>query len=132
MLSLALVMACVSIFLSFSEKAEATTAVSKVIAIVQLTDVDNPTVAGFQEAMTGLGYREGQEVVYLNSGAVGRSDRLEDVIHSHLLKQPDLIFVSSTPATQAVKRLTEARQQPPVVFAPVNDPLRAGIVTDLR
>ncbi|MDO8958529.1 MAG: ABC transporter substrate-binding protein, partial [Rhodocyclaceae bacterium] len=50
----------------------------------------------------------------------------------HLAKNPDLFLVSSTPATQAVKRLTEANRKPPVVFAPVNDPLGAGIVADLR
>lgn len=102
------------------------------IALVQLTVVDNETVAGFKEAMTTLGYREGGEVDYLSSGPVGSIDRLDEVIGAHLQASPALIFVSSTPAAQAVKRLTEARHAPPVVFAPVNDPLDAGIVPDLR
>jgi putative ABC transport system substrate-binding protein len=104
----------------------------RLVALIQLTEVDNNTVAGFKEAMTRLGYREGIEVTYLSTGPVGNADRLEETIRGHLQHKPDLIFVSSTPATQAVKRLTEADQHPPVVFGPVNDPLAAGVVGDLR
>lgn len=100
--------------------------------MVQLTSVDNATMAGFRHAMTGLGYRDGIDVVYLSTGPVGDVDRLNDVIRMHLHKHPDLFVVSSTPAMQAVRRLTEARRHPPVVFAPVNDPVDAGIVADLR
>ncbi|MBI2276680.1 MAG: ABC transporter substrate-binding protein [Dechloromonas sp.] len=102
------------------------------IAMLQLTAVDNDTVLGFQETMTTLGYREGIEVEYLSAGPVGSTERLENVIRDYLKKNPDLFFVSSTPATQTVKRLTEERRQPPVIFAPVNDPLGSGIVADLR
>lgn len=104
----------------------------RVIAMVQLTEVDRNTVHGFQEAMTKLGYREGKNVVYLSMPPAGSVDKLEGIIRAHLARKPDLIFVSSTPATQAVKRLTEASSKPPVVFAPVNDPLGAGIVADLK
>lgn len=104
----------------------------RVIAMVQLTAVDDNTVAGFREGMAGLGYRDGTDVSYLSSGPLGSGDRLDEVIRGHLEKKPALIFVSSTPATQAVKRLTDAGQHPPVVFAPVNDPLDAGVVADLR
>lgn len=102
------------------------------IAVAQLTAVDNETVSGFKEAMAELGYREGFEVVYLPTGPIGAVDRLESVIREYLKKGPDLFFVASTPATQTVKRLTDERSQPPVIFAPVNDPVGAGIVTDLR
>lgn len=104
----------------------------RIISIVQLTSVDDATVAGFREAMAGLGYREGVDVVYLGAGAVGSVEALDSAISKHLEKKPDLIFVSSTPAALAVKRLTDGRKKPPVVFAPVNDPLSAGIVADLR
>lgn len=104
----------------------------RVVALVQLTEVDNNTVAGFKEAMTQLGYREGIDVSYLSTGPVGSANRLEETIRGYLQQKPDLIFVSSTPATQAVKRLTEADKHPPVVFGPVNDPLAAGVVGDLR
>ncbi len=104
----------------------------RVIAMVQLTDVDRNTVRGFQEAMAKLGYREGKNVVYLSLPPAGSADKLEGIVRAHLARKPDLFLVSSTPATQAVKRLTEASGAPPVVFAPVNDPLGAGIVADLK
>lgn len=104
----------------------------RTIAVVQLTSVDDATVSGFRAAMSGLGYREGIDVSYLSTGAVGDIERLDDVIRLHLAKNPDLVLVSSTPATQAVMRLTQVGRQPAVVFAPVNDPLSAGIVADLR
>lgn len=103
----------------------------RVIALVQLTEVDASTVTGFKAGMEAAGYREGEEVIYLSSGPAGEIDRLDGIIREHLSKKPDLIMVSSTPATQAVKKLTEGMNIP-VVFAPVNDPLSAGIVTDLR
>lgn len=102
------------------------------IAMLQLTAVDNDTVLGFQEAMTTLGYREGVEVEYLRTEPVGSTDRLQNVVREFLKKNPDLFVVSSTPVAQTVMRLTEERRQPPVIFAPVNDPLGAGIVADLR
>ncbi|NTV94678.1 MAG: hypothetical protein HGA75_04590 [Thiobacillus sp.] len=103
----------------------------KVIALVQLTEVDARTVAGFQAGMAAAGYREGQDVVYLSAGAAGSVGHLDDIIRGHLAKHPDLFMVSSTPAAQRVKRLTEGMTIP-IVFAPVNDPVSAGIVADLK
>ncbi|MFA5082571.1 MAG: ABC transporter substrate-binding protein, partial [Hydrogenophilaceae bacterium] len=101
------------------------------IALVQLTAVDSQTVAGFKAGMAEAGYREGENISYLDSGPVGSIERLDAVILAHLGRMPDLFLVSSTPATQAVRRLTEGKGIP-VVFAPVNDPVAAGIVADLK
>lgn len=103
----------------------------KVVALVRLTAVDTATVAGFKAGMAEAGYREGREVVYLDTGPVASIERLDTVILGHLARKPDLFMVSSTPAAQAVRRLT-ANKPIPVVFAPVNDPVGAGIVGDLR
>lgn len=133
LLAIALAIAAgLALFLFHDEAPTPRKAAPRIVALVQLTAVDTHTVAGFKEGMARLGHRENSEIVYLTTGPVGHIDKLETVIQSHLTKHPDLIFVSSTPATQAVKRLTELKRHPPVVFAPVNDPLAAGIVTDLR
>lgn len=124
--------AALLLFLLQAEAPAPASAGPRVVAMVQLTAVDSGTVAGFQEAMARMGYRENHDIVYLTTGPVGHVAKLEEVIRTHLSKHPDLVFVSSTPATQAVKRLTDQEKHPPVVFAPVNDPLAAGIVTDLR
>ncbi len=104
----------------------------RVITMLRLTAVDNHTVAGFQAAMTKLGYQDGQRVTYVDAPPAGSVDKLEGIIRSHLDKKPDLLLVSSTPVALAVKRLTEASGKPPVIFAPVNDPLAAGLITDLK
>jgi len=105
----------------------------QVIAMVQLTEVDRSTVAGFQEEMATLGYQEGKNITYLSVPPAGSIDKLEGIIKGLLAKQPDLLLVSSTPATLVAKRLTATdRKKPPIIFAPVNDPLAAGIVTDLK
>lgn len=103
----------------------------RVVSVIQLTAVDAATFEGFKEGLAALGYREGRNITYLYDGPAGTIDRLEPIILAHLLRKPDLIFVSSTPATLAVKRLLAGRDIP-VVFAPVNDPVAGGIVASLR
>ena len=104
----------------------------RVIAMVQLTEVDRDTVAGFKEGMAALGYHEDRNVTYLSVSPAGSVGNLDPIIRDLLARKPGLILVSSTPATLVVKRLTEASKKPPVVFAPVNDPLGVGIVADLK
>lgn len=102
-----------------------------VVGVVQLTPVDTTTLQGFKEGMAELGYREGKDIVYLDEGPAGTIDRLEPLIRRHLAAKPRLFFVSSTPATQAVKKHLGSSAIP-VVFAPVNDPVGAGIVASLK
>lgn len=101
------------------------------VALVQLTAVDSQTVAGFKAGMAAAGFRAGEKIVYLDPGPAGGIERLDAIILDLLSKKPDLFMVSSTPASQAVRRLTEGKGIP-VVFAPVNDPIAAGIVDDLK
>lgn len=102
-----------------------------VISVVQLTPVDAATLQGFKEGMAQRGYREGKDIVYLDEGPAGTIARLEALVRRQLAAKPRLFFVSSTPATQAVKKHLGATAIP-VVFAPVNDPVDAGIVASLK
>ena len=102
------------------------------IGVVSFTAVDRVTYAGFQEGLKKLGYGNGRKPVeYLFQSAGGDHKVLAAVVEKVLAFQPDLIFVSSTPATQAVKKATR-QNRIPVVFGPVNDPLSAGIVPKIR
>lgn len=101
------------------------------VALVRLTTVDTQTVAGFKAAMAAAGYHEGERIRYLDQGPAGNIDRLDAIIQTHLRARPDLFLVSSTPATQAVQRISR-ESGIPIVFAPVNDPLEAGIVDNLK
>lgn len=103
----------------------------RVVALVHLSETDALSGVGFREGMAAAGWHEGKQVVYLANGPAGSADRLEAVISDYLRHKPDLILVSSTPATRAVQKLT-AGTGIPVVFAPVNDPVSAGLVADLK
>jgi putative ABC transport system substrate-binding protein len=129
---LAFVVLLVGLFGCQRELSPGLQAAPKVIAMVQLTEVDKGTVSGFQEGMKALGYEEGRNLAYLAVPPAGSPDKLEVLIRRELAENPDLLLVSSTAATLVAKRLTEAKGTPPVVFAPVNDPLGAGIVSDLK
>lgn len=101
------------------------------IGIVQLTAVDTATVDGFKTRMTELGYEEGLDVRYRHPGPAGTIERLDPIIADHLAAGVDLLFVSSTPAAVAAQRAT-ADHPVPVVFAPVNDPVKAGVVKSIQ
>ncbi len=104
---------------------------SFVIGVVALTDVDNSTFAGFKEGMEQLGYIEGKNVTYLADGPAQEISKFDSIISNYLSKGVDLFLVSSTPGTMAVQKATKENKIP-VVFAPVNDPVGAGIVKELK
>jgi putative tryptophan/tyrosine transport system substrate-binding protein len=101
------------------------------VAMVQLTEVDHATVIGFKQGLHALGWQEGVNIIYFDDGPAGSIDKLDSLIKRHLQRQPDLIFSSSTSATLAAKRLS-ANSGIPLLFAPVNDPIAAGIVSNLQ
>lgn len=100
------------------------------IGIIQLTEVDTQTFAGLKEGLADQGFAEGEDVTYHFEGPAGSVDRLPGQIDRMLERGVDLIVVSSTPGSQAVLKATQGRDLP-IVFAPVNNPLSAGIVDDL-
>lgn len=101
------------------------------IAMLSLTAVDAATQQGFKQRMEELGYHEGREVVYDVAGPAGTAARLDGLLAELLARRPHLLLVSSTPATQAARRAT-AGTGVAVVFAPVNDPVAAGVVASLK
>ena len=100
------------------------------VGVLQLTDVDVATYEGFRAGMEERGYREGETISYVYHGPAQQAARLGPMIDTLLDSEVDLIFVSSTPATQAVKHAI-ADTSIPAVFAPVNDPVKAGVVDSL-
>lgn len=102
-----------------------------VIGVVQLTSVDAATFSGLAEGLAERDYRVGRNVVFLNEGPAGGIGNLAPMIARHLAHKVDMIFVSSTPATQAVMQATRGTGIP-VVFAPVNDPVGSGIVRNIQ
>ena len=103
----------------------------KFIGSVSLTEVDIQTMNGFKAGLQELGHVEGRDFVLAAAEPAREIGRLEPLIAGHLRNRVDLLLISSTPATLAAKRLTESNPVP-MVFAPVNDPVGAGIVPEMK
>lgn len=97
----------------------------KTIAFVSLSDVDDNTFAGFKIKMEELGWIENDNIKYTMAGAAKDVAYLPNKVKNIIAQNPDMILVSSTPATQEVKK---QNKNIPVVFCPVNDPIGANIV----
>lgn len=102
-----------------------------VVGVVSLSKVDRSTLKGFKEKMSRLGWKEYDNITYIDYGPAGKIQKLDTKIKPLIKHNVDLIFVSSTPGTLAVKKFTQNKQIP-VIFAPVNDPVASGIVKSLR
>jgi putative ABC transport system substrate-binding protein len=97
------------------------------IGVVNGTPVLDPILQDFKASMVELGYIEGENVEYVYEGPPAKIEDLDGVVARVLEHDVNLILSLSTPATQAAKRGTEGMNIP-VVFAPVTDPVAAGIV----
>lgn len=100
------------------------------IGVINFSPHQETTVEGFQKGMTELGYVEGKNVIYIYEGATSDTDELDAVAQRLVKADVDLILSLTTPATQAAQQAT-AGTDIPVVFIPVTDPVRAGIVDSL-
>lgn len=87
-------------------------------------------VKGFKEGMEARGYQEGGNITYLYDGPLGGIDKVDAAISNMLAKDPDLIYSLTTPASRKLKKAL-ANTDIPGVFAPVFDPVIAGIVDSL-
>jgi putative ABC transport system substrate-binding protein len=85
-------------------------------------------LAAFRQGMRDLGYAEGKHFVLEARYAEGAFDRLPALARELIGLKPDLIFVSTTPASLAAKAATTAI---PIVFVAVADPVGAGLVGNL-
>lgn len=102
-----------------------------IIALISLTEVDNQTFDGFRAGMAEHGYRVGETVEYVDLGPAGYGDAVAPIVRAHLALGIDLLVTASTPVTRIAAPLAREKNVP-VVFAPVNDPVAAGIVPNLR
>ena len=101
------------------------------VGIISQTPVMEAAVEGFKSGMTELGYVEGKNLAYVYSGPTMTIDALTPELERLKAAGVDLIFSVATPAT--IKALEAVKNTDiPVVFSPVNDPVKAGIVDDLR
>jgi ABC-type uncharacterized transport system substrate-binding protein len=86
------------------------------------------SVEAFQQGLRDLGYIKGQNVVIEYRYAEGMADRVPNLAAELVQRKIDVIVVSGTPATQAVKNATKTI---PIVMVSVTDPVGTGLVASL-
>jgi putative tryptophan/tyrosine transport system substrate-binding protein len=85
-------------------------------------------LAAFMRGMHDLGYVEGKNLVIEHRYAEGRFEALPSLVQELLAWNPDVLFVSTTPASLAAKAATSTV---PIVMVSVADPLGVGLITSL-
>lgn len=101
------------------------------VGVINLTSDLETTVEGFKQGMIELGYTESENIAYIYEGPAKDMDKLDPIAQSLVKEDVDLILSLTTPATQAAQRAT-ANTAIPVVFVPVNDPVKAGLVNSIK
>jgi len=84
-------------------------------------------IDGFKQALADNGYVEGEGVVYDYSDGNFDPSLIPQILSSLEAGDPDLMFTITTPVSQAAVTLVRD-QDIPIVFAPVTDPVNAGLV----
>ena len=87
-----------------------------------------PLLAAFMGGMRELGYAEGRNLIIEHRYADGRFERLPALARELVEWNPDVLFVSTTPASLAAKAATSTV---PIVMVSVADPQGVGLITNL-
>src|SRR5262249_4139493 len=85
--------------------------------------------AAFRKRLGEAGWQVGHNIRIDYRWAAGSADRLQLLAKELVESKPDLIFAQTTPATEAVLRLTRTI---PTIFVQVTDPVGGGFVTSLN
>lgn len=87
----------------------------------------NAVVAGFKQGMADSGYDDGTDVAYVYQDASFDPSIVAQILTTLEASDPDLFLTVTTPITQASRRVIQDRTTP-IIFAPVTDPVDAGLV----
>jgi putative ABC transport system substrate-binding protein len=96
--------------------------------VVETEALAATTYEGFKAGMAELGYVEGENITYIYNGVIGvEPEAIDREIENLLAQDVDLLLTSGTAPALEAKKVT-AGMDIPVVFSPVIDPVREGIV----
>lgn len=123
-----LITAFISISYGCSDKTDSRRKYS--VGIVQYMNTNAETLRGFYDGMRENGFIKGKNTKYINFGPAYTKEEIKTVTAKVIKRKPDIIFTSNTPATVTVYKMTK-KTGIPVVFAPVSDPVSAGIIKKL-
>jgi putative ABC transport system substrate-binding protein len=86
-------------------------------------------ISGFKQALADKGFVEGKNVTYDYSHCNFDPSLVPQVLSKLEAGKPDVMLTVTTPMTQAAVKIVRD-QSIPIVFAPVTDPVAAGLVPD--
>lgn len=98
------------------------------VGVLQFIFALEPVAEGFRRGLRELGLEEGRGVEYEYRNVEGQADQLPTAVEALLKRRVDLILACATPAAKAAA----AQAVHPVVFAPVFDPVGAGLVDSVE
>jgi putative ABC transport system substrate-binding protein len=88
----------------------------------------DPFVNAFRDGLSGLGYKEGRDILLEIRWAGGSNEPLVGLAVELVALKVDVLVTVSTPAALAAKQATATI---PIVFTAVGDPVGAGVVPSL-
>jgi len=100
------------------------------VGVLSGLDIFNPSIRGFQDRLTELGYQEGIDIKYEIQRANGSAAAMQRIADEFVEKNVDLIFTSTNGAALAAKSAT-VKSKIPVVFTIVMGPVESGVVDSL-
>jgi putative ABC transport system substrate-binding protein len=89
---------------------------------------EDPNLAAFRHALEHLGYVDGQTVAMEYRYALGKVERIPELVAKLVRLQVDILVVGSAAAAGAAK---DATQVVPIFFAGGSDPVGSGLVASL-
>jgi putative ABC transport system substrate-binding protein len=88
-------------------------------------------ITGFKVGLSDKGYREGQNVKFLDHNGNGEFNKMVQLIESIYAERPDLLFVVTTPAATEAANLCK-KYKIPTIYGAVTDPVKAKIVDSME
>ncbi len=86
-------------------------------------------IAAFKAVLATEGYIEGKNIEFYIESPKAQKDVVPDIIKRFIDQRVNLIFVQTTPATLAAKKLTETI---PIVFSVVTYPVEAEVIKSME
>lgn len=114
----------------FAVRAQQPDRMRRVGALIGLAENDPEVkrwLAGFERVLAQLGWLQGRNV-HIDYRYAPAGSQVQTLAKDIVAAQPDVIFVYSTPSSNALQRETTTI---PIVFLGVSDPVGSGLITSL-